>query len=166
MANQGYTDGQSLAEGSGVQLHQMTVREGLNLAYFHVVKDMREEDRAARMAGHKFDTELSERIERFEEKIGLRPDHEDLALWMHKHVLLPARGLSEAQIDAMFDEGASSALPKGVSEADRWRFEDHEWDGLEEFQGNPWELPGMQKIRQKEAEIAREKRAEETRDVL
>lgn len=130
----------------------MTVREGVNFAYFHVVKDMREEDRAARMAGHKFDVPLEDRIGHFEEKIGLRPDHDELAMWMHRHVLLPARGMSEDEINALYGEDTSSQLPPGVSEADRWRFEDYEWDGLKDFEGNPWELPGMNKMRLAEAE--------------
>lgn len=138
----------------------MTIREAVNFAYFHVIRDMREEDRAARMAGHKFDQPLDERIERFEEKIGLRPDHEELALWMHKHVLLPALGRKWE------DEEVGSALPAGVGEEDRWRFEDQEWDGLKDFQGNPWELEGMNKLRAQEAEIARERLAEESRDTL
>lgn len=123
----------------------MTVREACNLAYFHVIKDMREEDRAARMAGHKFDEPLEDRIEHFEEKIGLRPDHEDLALWMHKNVMLPAQGFTKDQIDAMFgeDKAVGVQLPAGVSEEDRWRFEDQEIDGLADFQGNPWDLPGL-----------------------
>lgn len=144
----------------------MTVREACNCAYFHIVKDMREEDRAARMVGHKFDTPLDDRIERFEEKIGLRPDHEDLALWMHKNVLLKARGLSDAEIEALFDEGAKGDLPAGVSESDRWRFEDKEEDGLANFEGNPWDLPGMGKIRAASMERAREEAAEEARDTL
>jgi hypothetical protein len=156
-------DGQSLAEGNGRQLHEMTVREGCNLAYFHVIKDMREEDRAARMAGHQFDMTLSERIERFEEKIGLRPDHEELAMWMHKNVLLPARGYTPEQIAEMFDEDTDSQLPPGVSEADRWRFEDREEAGLADFKGNPWELPGMGALRRQQAGREREEAA---RDVL
>jgi hypothetical protein len=144
----------------------MTVREAVNFAYFHVVKDMREEDRAARMVGHKFEDTLEERIERFEEKIGLRPDHDDLALWMHRNVLLPARGLSKDEIDAMFGEGTSAALPAGVSEEDRWRFENQEWDGLKDFQGNPWELDGMNEIRKRDAELDRERQAEAARDTL
>jgi hypothetical protein len=138
----------------------MTVREALNFAYFHVIKDMREEDRAARMVGHQFDQPLDERIERFEEKIGLRPDHEELALWMHKHVLLPALGKKWE------DYEVASSLPPGVSEEDRWRFEDQEWDGLKDFKGNPWELEGMNKLREQEDQIAREKLAEESRDTL
>jgi hypothetical protein len=156
-------DGLSFKEGSGVQLHEMTVREGINYAYAHVVKDMREEDRAARMVGHQFEETLEERIMRFEEKIGLRPAHEDLALWMHKHVLLPARGYTEEQIAEMFNEGAKSDLPKGVSEADRWRFEDKEWDGLADFQGNPWELEGLNEQRMQDH---REKAAEAAKDTL
>lgn len=144
----------------------MTVREALNFAYFHVIKDMREEERAARMAGHKFDESLNDRIEYFEEKIGLRAAHEDLALWMHKHVMLPAQGYTEEQIAEMFEEESMSALPRGVSEEDRWRFEDKEWDGLAGFKGNPWELEGMDKIRKLEADKAREQRAEEARDTL
>ena len=135
----------------------MTPREGCNLAYFHVIKDMREEDRAARMAGHKFDDSLEERIERFEEKIGLRPDHEELALWMHKNVLLPALGRKWE------DEEVGSQLPAGVSEEHRWRFEDQEWDGLKDFQGNPWELEGMGSI---SADRRREQEAEKARDTL
>ena len=144
----------------------MTVREAMNFAYFHVIKDMREEDRAARMVGHQFDETLEERIRHFEEKIGLRPAHEDLALWMHRHVLLPARGYTEEQIAEMFDEGAKSELPKGVSEADRWRFEDTEWDGLADFQGNPWELEGMNEMRVRTAQENREKAAEAAKDTL
>jgi hypothetical protein len=139
-------DGQSLAEGSGVQVHQMTVREGVNLAYFHLVRDMRTEDRAARMAGCQFEDTLEDRIKNFEEKIGLRPAHEDLALWMHKHVMLPAQGYTPEQIAAMFNEEAGAQLPAGVGEEDRWRFEDEEWDGLKDFQGNPWELPGLSRV--------------------
>jgi hypothetical protein len=156
-------DGQSLAEGSGRQLHEMTVREGCNLAYFHVVRDMREEDRAARMAGHKFDETLEERIQRFEEKIGLRPDHEELALWMHRNVMLPAQGYTPEQIAEMFGEETDAQLPAGVGEADRWRFEDREEDGLADFQGNPWELPGMGTLRSRQA---RKDREEAARDVL
>lgn len=144
----------------------MTVREAMNFAYFHVIKDMREEDRAARMVGHQFDQSLEERIARFEEKIGLRPDHEELALWMHKHVMLPAQGYTPEQIAEMFDEGAKAGLPKGVSESDRWRFEDAEWDGLENFQGNPWEMEGMAEDRLRKIVEDREKRAEEARDTL
>jgi hypothetical protein len=144
----------------------MTVREALNFAYFHVIKDMREEDRAARMAGHKFDESLNDRICYFEEKIGLRAAHEDLALWMHKHVMLPAQGYTEEQIAEMFEEESMSALPRGVGEEDRWRFEDKEWDGLADFKGNPWELEGMDKIRKLDADRAREQRAEEARDTL
>jgi hypothetical protein len=158
-------DGLSFKEGSGVQLHEMTVREAVNCAYSHIVKDMREEDRAARMAGHQFDEDLNERIERFEEKIGLRPAHDSLALWMHKHVLLPARGYTEEQIAEMFDEGAKSTLPAGISEADRWRFEDYEWDGLADFQGNPWELPGMNEQRLQEVK-QRTEQAKERKDTL
>jgi hypothetical protein len=149
-----------------MQIHEMTVREAMNFAYYHVIKDMREEDRAARMAGHQFDQDLNERIEHFEEKIGLRADHEELAMWMHRHVLLPAKGYTEEQIAEMFEENVSSALPNGVGEEDRWRFEDAEWDGLKDFQGNPWELPGMEEQRHRTAETAREKRAEEARDTL
>ncbi len=141
----------------------MTVREGCNLAYFHIVKDMREEDRAARMAGCKYEDSLEDRIEEFEEKIGLRPAHEDLALWMHKHVMLPAQGYTEAQIAEMFDEGAKSALPRGISEEDRWRFEDEEFDGLKEFEGNPWDLPGLSDV-QKVA--ARKEHEDKQRDTL
>jgi hypothetical protein len=144
----------------------MTVREAVNYAYAHVIKDMREEDRAARMVGHQFDNTLEERIERFEEKIGLRPAHEELALWMHKHVLLPARGYTEEQIAEMFNEGAKSELPKGVSEADRWRFEDEEIDGLADFQGNPWELEGMNEQRVRTAQEHREQAAKEAKDTL
>ena len=144
----------------------MTVREAVNFAYFHIVRDMRDEDRAARMAGHKFEEELNVRIERFEEKIGLRPDHDELALWMHKHVMLPAQGYTPEQIAEMFDETALTTLPRGISEEDRWRFEDYEWDGLKDFQGNPWELEGMDRIRRQEADLARERRAEEARDTL
>lgn len=144
----------------------MTAREAMNFAYFHVIKDMREEDRAARMVGHQFDETLEERIRHFEEKIGLRPAHEDLALWMHRHVLLPARGYTEEQIAEMFNEGAKGDLPKGVSEADRWRFEDQEWDGLADFQGNPWELEGMNETRMRTAQENREKAAETARDTL
>ena len=144
----------------------MTVREALNFAYFHVIKDMREEDRAARMVGHQFDETLEERIRHFEEKIGLRPAHEDLALWMHKHVMLPARGYTEEQIAEMFNEGAKSDLPKGVSESERWRFEDTEWDGLADFQGNPWELEGMNEMRARTAQETREKAAEAAKDTL
>ena len=144
----------------------MTVREAVNYAYAHVIKDMREEDRAARMVGHQFDNTLEERIERFEEKIGLRPAHEELALWMHKHVLLPARGYTEEQIAEMFNEGAKSELPKGVSEADRWRFEDQEIDGLANFQGNPWELEGLNEQRMRAAQENREKAAKEAKDTL
>lgn len=153
-------DGESLARGSGRQLHEMTIREGCNLAYFHVIKDMREEDRAARMAGHQFDMPLNERIEHFEEKIGLRPDHEELALWMHKHVLLPALGRKWE------DEEVAAGLPPGVSESDRWRFEDREEAGLAGFQGNPWELPGMQEVRRLRAEKDREEAQEAMRDTL
>ncbi len=153
-------DGQSIAEGSGRQLAGMTVREACNLAYFHIIKDMREEDRAARMVGHKFDSSLEDRITRFEEKIGLRPDHEELALWMHKNVLLPALGKTWE------DDEVSSSLPAGISEADRWRFEDSEEDGLANFQGNPWELAGMGKLRQAETDKAREEAAEAARDTL
>lgn len=142
----------------------MTAREAVNFAYFHVIRDMREEDRAARMAGHKFEETLAERVEHFEEKIGLRPDHEDLALWMHKHVMLPAQGYTPEQIAEMFDEKVDASLPNGIGEEDRWRFEDQEWDGLKDFKGNPWELEGMGQQRQ--AEIAREKQAEEGRDTL
>lgn len=138
----------------------MTAREAFNLAYYHLVSDMREEDRLARIAGHKFDVPLDERIEHFEEKIGLRPDHEELALWMHKHVLLPALGRKWE------DEEVSADLPPGVSESDRWRFEDMEWDGLKDFKGNPWELEGMNKIRLHEAETERERQAEEARETL
>jgi hypothetical protein len=144
----------------------MTVREAINLAYFHIVSDMREEDRLARIAGHKFEAELDDRIQEFEEKIGLRPAHEDLALWMHRHVLLPSKGLSEAEINAMFDEGANAALPAGVDESDRWRFEDEEWDGLKNFQGNPWDLPGMGDLRRVKAEEAREQQAQARRETL
>jgi hypothetical protein len=144
----------------------MTIREAINFAYYHIVRDMREEDRAARMAGHQFDESLNDRIEYFEEKIGLRPAHEDLALWMHKHVMLPAQGYTPEQIAEMFDEGVKSDLPKGVGEQDRWRFEDEEIDGLKDFQGNPWELPGMGKVRTVKQEADREKRAEESRDTL
>jgi hypothetical protein len=144
----------------------MTVREALNFAYFHVIRDMREEDRAARMTGHQFEEDLNERIMRFEEKIGLRPAHEDIALWMHKNVLLPAKGYTPEQIAEMFDEGAKGDLPKGISEEDRWRFEDYEWDGLKNFQGNPWEMQGMSELRRHEAEAEREKHAEESRDTL
>lgn len=115
----------------------MTVREGVNVAYFHIVRDMREEDRQARMAGHKFAETLEERIQYFEERIGLRPDHMELALWMHKNVLLPALGRT------WDDEEAKDDLPRGVAEEDRWRFKDEEWDGLKDFQGNPWALEGM-----------------------
>jgi hypothetical protein len=121
----------------------MTVREACNLAYFHVVRDMREEDRAARVAGAQMPDSLQDRIEEFEEKIGLRPAHEDLALWMHKHVMLPAQGYTQEQIDEMFKEDTKAALPKGISEEDRWRFEDEEFDGLANFEGNPWDLPGL-----------------------
>ena len=118
---------------------------------------MREEDRAARMAGHKFDMTLEERIERFEEKIGLRPDHEELALWMHKNVLLPALGRKwEA-------EEVASDLPRGVSESDRWRFTDREEQGLTGFQGSPWDLPGMGELRKKQAA---QDAAEAARDTL
>jgi hypothetical protein len=144
----------------------MTVREAINVAYFHIVKDMREEDRAARVNGHKFELELDERIEEFEEKIGLRPAHEDLALWMHRHILLPARGLSEDEINAMFNEGAAGQLPAGIEEKDRWRFEDEEIDGLKGFEGNPWELPGMNEIRKAKAEKTREEQAQERRETL
>lgn len=144
----------------------MTVREAVNYAYYHVVKDMRDEDRAARMAGHKFDDTFEERLEHFEEKIGLRPDHEDLALWMHKNVMLPAQGYTPEQIAEMFDETASAALPNGVGEEDRWRFEDQEIDGLKDFQGSPWELEGMQEMRRREAEAARIRRADQARDTL
>ncbi len=138
----------------------MTVREGCNVAYFHVVKDMREEDRAARMAGAQFDQSLQERIEEFEEKIGLRPAHEDLALWMHKHVMLPAQGYTQEQIDEMFKEDTKAVLPRGISEEDRWMFEDEEFDGLKDFQGNPWDLPGLgeDKIARLKAKDAQEKR--------
>jgi hypothetical protein len=159
-------DGESLARGSGRQLHEMTIREGCNLAYFHVIKDMREEDRAARMAGHQFDMPLDERIQRFEEKIGLRPDHEELALWMHRNVMLPAQGYTPEQIAGMFGEEAASDLPPGVSEADRWRFEDREENGLADFKGNPWELPGMGALRRQQADRDREAAAEAARDVL
>lgn len=135
----------------------MTVREGCNHAYFHVVKDMREEDRAARMVGHKFEEPLEDRIQRFEEKIGLRPDHEELALWMHKNVLLPALGRKWE------DEEVGSPLPAGIDEEHRWRFEDQEWDGLKDFQGNPWELEGMGSL---SAEKQREAEAEQARDTL
>lgn len=138
----------------------MTVREGINLAYYHLVSDMREEDRLARMAGHRFDVSLDERIERFEEQIGLRPNHEELALWYHKNVLLPALGRKWE------DEEVASDLPPGVGEADRWRFEDLEWDGLKDFEGNPWDLPGMSEIRQQRVAENREKAAEEARDTL
>jgi hypothetical protein len=140
----------------------MTVREGCNLAYFHVVKDMREEDRAARTAGAKFDESLEDRIEEFEEKIGLRPAHEDLALWMHKHVMLPAQGYTPEQIAEMFKEDTKAALPRGVSEEDRWMFEDEEFDGLKDFEGNPWDLPGLgeQKV------AALKKKEKEKRETL
>ena len=141
----------------------MTVREAINYAYAHVIKDMREEDRAARMVGHQFEDTLEERIRHFEEKIGLRPAHEDLALWMHKHVMLPAQGYTPEQIAEMFNEDAAAALPNGVSEEDRWRFEDQEWDGLKDFQGNPWELEGMGQI---QAVKERERAAEAARDTL
>ena len=146
-----------------MQVHQMTVREALNCAYFHLVRDMRDEDRAARMAGHKFDDSLNDRVIKFEESIGLRPNHEELALWMHKHVMLPAQGYTPEQIAEMFGEGAKAGLPAGVGEEHRWRFEDEEWDGLKDFKGNPWELDGMS--RQRAAEEAA-KQAEEARDVL
>jgi hypothetical protein len=138
----------------------MTPREGCNVAYFHIIKDMREEDRAARMVGHQFEQTLEERIQHFEEKIGLRPDHEDLALWMHKNVLLPALGKTWE------DEEVKSALPKGVSEEDRWRFEDVEEDGLANFKGSPWDLPGMGQIRALTAQQEREAAAETARDTL
>lgn len=141
----------------------MTVREACNYAYFHIVKDMREEDRAARMVGHKFPDSLEERIELFEEKIGLRPNHEDLALWMHKNVLLPALGREHLLEE---DEKVGTQLPPGVDEADRWRFEDHEWDGLADFQGSPWDLPGMEKIRKETSEISRERMAQEAKETL
>jgi len=141
----------------------MTIREAINFAYYHVVKDMRDEDRQARMQGHKFEETLDERIEHFEEKIGLRPDHEDLALWMHKNVMLPAQGYTPEQIAEMFDESAKAELPRGVSEEDRWRFEDEEIDGLANFQGNPWELPGMNELK---AARTREQQAEEAKDTL
>lgn len=156
-------DGLSDKEGSGRQVHHMTIREGCNLAYAHVVKDMREEDRAARMAGCKFEETLQERIEEFEEKIGLRPAHMDLALWMHKHVMLPAQGYTPEQIAAMFEEGAKSELPRGVSEEDRWMFEDQEFDGLKDFEGNPWDLPGLGEIK---AGRDREHTAEKAKDTL
>jgi hypothetical protein len=127
---------------------------------------MRDEDRAARMAGHKFEDTLNDRIEQFEEKIGLRPNHEDLALWMHKNVMLPAQGYTPEQIAEMFDETAQASLPSGVGEEHRWRFEDQEWDGLKDFEGNPWDLPGMQDIKKIQTEKMREKRAEEARDTL
>jgi hypothetical protein len=135
----------------------MTPREGCNVAYFHIIREMREEDRAARMAGHNFDAPLQDRITRFEEKIGLRPDHEELALWMHKNVLLPALGRKWE------DEEVAADLPAGVGEEHRWRFEDQEVDGLDSFKGNPWELKEMSKIRamRNEAETA-----EEVRDTL
>jgi hypothetical protein len=144
----------------------MTVREALNFAYYHVISDMREEDRLARMAGHKFDQTLNERIIFFEEKIGLRPDHEELALWMHRHVLLPARGLSEEEIADMFEEGADSTLPAGIGEEHRWRYQDQEWDGLSDFEGNPWDLPGMNEERRREAERLQEEADETNRDTL
>ena len=144
----------------------MTLREGCNLAYFHVIRDMREEDRAARMAGHKFDMTLEERIEHFEEKIGLRPDHEELALWMHRHVMLPAQGYTPEQIAEMFGETTESQLPPGIGEENRWRFEDREEDGLADFQGSPWELPGMEEMRRSQAGKKREEAAEDGRDVL
>lgn len=145
----------------------MTPREACNCAYFHIVKDMREEDRAARMVGHKFDASLEDRIMRFEEKIGLRPDHDALALWMHRNILLPARGLSEDEIAELFDEGVQQdVLPAGIAEEHRWRFEDKEYTGLEEFDGNPWELPGMNKLRAQAAESDREAAAEQFRDTL
>ena len=149
-----------------MQIHEMTVREALNFAYYHVIKDMREEDRAARMAGHEFEESLNERIERFEEKIGLRPAHESLALWMHKHVLLPAKGYTEEQIAEMFNEGAKSELPRGVSEEDRWRFEDEEIDGLAGFHGNPWELEGMDEQRMRDMHEQREKADRSAKDTL
>ena len=138
----------------------MTPREGCNVAYYHIVKDMREEDRAARMVGHQFEATLEERIEHFEEEIGLRTAHEDLALWMHKNILLPALGKTWE------DEEVKAALPKGVSEEDRWRFEDEEWDGLKDFKGNPWELPGMGSIRALKQQQTREQAAEAARDTL
>ena len=159
-------DGLSLKKGSGIQIHEMTVREAINYAYAHIVEDMREEDRAARMAGHNFEESLEDRIERFEEKIGLRPAHEDLALWMHKHVLLPARGYSEDEIAAMFSEEKEAALPPGVGEEDRWRFEDQEWDGLADFQGNPWDLPGLDNIRTSGIEFDKGKREGGERETL
>lgn len=158
-------DGAALAAGTK-QVHEMTLREAVNYAYFHVIRDMRDEDRAARMAGHKFDEPLDDRIERFEEKIGLRPDHEDLALWMHKNVMLPAQGYTPEQIAEMFDEKADAALPNGVGEEDRWRFEDEEIDGLKNFKGSPWELEGMNRLRAARAQENREKAAEAARDTL
>lgn len=164
-SNLGYVDGAALAAGTK-QVHEMTMREAANYAYFHVIKDMREEDRAARMAGHKFDETLDERIERFEEKIGLRPDHEDLALWMHKNVMLPAQGYTPEQIAEMFGEGVKGDLPNGVGEEDRWRFENEEIDGLKDFKGSPWELEGMGKLRADKAQESREKAAEAAKDTL
>jgi hypothetical protein len=145
----------------------MSPREACNYAYFHVIKDMREEDRAARMAGHQFEESLNDRIERFEQKIGLRPDHEDIALWMHKNILLKHRGYSDEQIAAMFDEKKDAdVLPRGVGEEHRWRFEDKEWDGLEDFQGNPWDLPGIDTIGKVVKGADREEEAKDARETL
>lgn len=141
----------------------MTVREGCNLAYFHVINDMRTDERAVLMAGGKYDTSLEDRIEEFEEKIGLRPAHEDLALWMHKHVMLPAQGYTQEQIDEMFKEDAKAALPRGISEEDRWMFEDEEFDGLKNFEGNPWDLPGLS---EQKATRTRENKDKEKRETL
>jgi hypothetical protein len=85
---------------------------------------MVDEDRQARCAGHKFDESLDERIQHFEEKIGLRPDHEELALYLHKHVLLPALGRT-------YDDTPL--------EEEDWRMRDTEIDGLANFMGNPWD---------------------------
>ena len=155
-------DGLSDIKGSGRQVHHMTLREGCNFAYAHIVNDMREEDRAVRAAGGKYEDSLEDRIMEFEEKIGLRPAHEDLALWMHKHVMLPAQGYTEEQIAEMFKEDTKSALPRGVSEEDRWMFEDEEFDGLKDFEGNPWDLPGLGKERVKKAAKQAEEQKRET----
>lgn len=78
-------DGQQVrATGRGIE--GLTLRQVCNVAYSLVIDEMTLTFRAQVAAGAKFEVDdpLGERIERFEEEIGLRFDPAAAALAMHK----------------------------------------------------------------------------------
>jgi hypothetical protein len=96
-------------------------RQCMNIAWSLIIDEMTIEDRAMRAAGHKFEDPLDDRIQYFEERIGLRVNPEEVAMALHKQ-RLAAMGIPWDDTQVQVD----------------WRMQDQEFKGGQaNYMGNP-----------------------------